>query len=65
MGFSEQLKRLRSYWITQHDIRAEAFALGSRHHGQVLEGAAEELKASNLPFRRAILLRAVIRSRAR
>jgi hypothetical protein len=64
MGFSERLRRVRSYWISQHDVRAEAFALGNRHHGHVLEGAAEELKASNLPFRRAILLKAVIRSLA-
>lgn len=43
-------------------IRREAWALGSRHQGEVVAGARAELKAPNLPIRRAVLLRAVIRT---
>jgi hypothetical protein len=57
--------RLRSYWISEQEIRAEAWALGGRHHGQVLEGARSESRAPGLSFRRAILLKAVIRSHLR
>lgn len=56
------LARLRSYWITQREIRAETWALGGRHQGRVLEGAREESRAPDVTFRRAILLKAVIRS---
>lgn len=48
--------------VSEREIRAEAWALGSRHRGDVLTGARAELAAEGLPFRRAMLLRAVIRS---
>ena len=41
---------------------AEAWALGGRHQGRVLEGARAEARAPDITFRRAILLKAVIRS---
>jgi hypothetical protein len=44
------------------EIRAEAWALGSRHRGEVLDGARQELEAAGITPRRASLLRAVIRS---
>ena len=62
---SAWLNSLRARWIPESEIRAEAWALGSRHAGRVLEGARSELKGPGLSFRRAILLRAVIRSRGR
>jgi len=52
---------VRSTWVAPHEVRAEAWALGGRHRGKVLEGARLELTASGLDARRAILLRAVIR----
>lgn len=56
---------LRSHWIPEAEVRAEAWALGGRHLGRVVEGARAELKTGTVPLRRAILLKAVIRSRAR
>jgi hypothetical protein len=53
--------RLRSYWIPLREVRAETWALGVRHHGRVVEGARLEAKAQGVSFRRAILLKAVIR----
>lgn len=55
---------LRSLWVSPAEVRAETFALGGRHQGMALEGAQIELRAPDLPFRRAILLRAVIRGLA-
>jgi hypothetical protein len=60
--FLGQLDRGR---ITEQEIRAEVFALGNRHRGCVLEGARAECQAPNLPFRRVMLLRAVILDQSR
>ncbi|HVY35260.1 MAG TPA: hypothetical protein VG960_12670 [Caulobacteraceae bacterium] len=51
-----------SYRVRYQEIRREAFALGGRHMGQVLVGARLESEAPSLSFRRAVLLKAVIRS---
>jgi len=59
---SRLLEGVRSTWVPPQEVRAEAWALGSRHQGRVLEGARLELAASGLAVRRAILLRAVIRA---
>lgn len=48
--------------VSDMEIRAESWALGGRHRGDVLVGARAELAAGGLPHRRAMLLRAVIRS---
>jgi len=53
---------VRSHWISPSEVRAETWALGVRHHGEVLVGARAELKVAGVPIRRAVLLRAVIRS---
>jgi hypothetical protein len=53
---------LRSTWVPPQEVRAEAWALGGRHRGKVLEGARLELAAQGLAVRRAVLLRAVIRA---
>ena len=47
--------------VTEADVRAEIWKLGTRHRGQPLEGALEELKAPDLPAREASLLRACVR----
>lgn len=56
------LTTVRSHWISPAEVRAESWALGGRHHGQILEGARVELKSDGLSIRRAVLLKAVIRS---
>lgn len=56
------LTTVRSHWISPAEVRAESWALGGRHHGQVLEGARAELKSDGLSIRRTVLLKAVIRS---
>ena len=62
---SRLLIALRGPWATPEAVRREAWALGARHQGEVLDGARAELKASRLPWRRTLLLRAVIRSQLR
>jgi len=59
---SRWVEGLRSTWVAPQEVRAEAWALGGRHRGKVLEGARLELAESGLDVRRAILLRAVIRA---
>ena len=61
-GISGLIASVRALWISPPEIRAEAWALGGRHHGRVLEGARAEARAPDITFRRAILLKAVIRS---
>ena len=56
---------LRSFAVTKHQVRAEVFALGGRHLGQVLDGARTESRAPGISLQRAILLKAVIRSQPR
>jgi hypothetical protein len=58
---------LRDLWtrpILARDIRAEAFALGGRHMGDVVQGARAELGEPNISWRRTLLLRAVIAAHA-
>jgi hypothetical protein len=63
--FSRLFRAISSHWVAPQDVRAEAWALGGRHRGRVVEGARSELKAPGLPFRRALLLQAVIRAEGR
>lgn len=56
---------LRALWIPPAEVRAEMWAIGVRHGGRVVEGAREESRATGVTFRRAILLRAVIREHGR
>lgn len=52
---------LASVFPPDADVRSEIWRLGSRHCGDALEGAREELKAPGLTPARAQLLRACIR----
>lgn len=61
MPLIASLARLKALWIAPSEVRAEMWAIGGRHCGQVIEGAREEGRTPGLSFRRAILLKAVIR----
>jgi hypothetical protein len=56
------LDKLGLHPISAQEIRAEVFALGGRHRGEVLKGARFELDLPGLPHKRTLLLNAVIRS---
>ena len=62
--FDQLVASVRAQWISPSEVRSEAWALGGRHQGHVLEGARSELKAAGISVRRTVLLRAVIRSLA-
>ena len=53
---------MREQWVSPAEVRAERWALGARHHGDVSAGAKLELANVRVSPRRAVLLRAVIRS---
>ena len=59
------LAGLRAWWIPLAEVRSETWAIGARHGGRVTEGATQEGRAPGVSFRRAILLKAVIREQAR
>jgi len=52
---------LASAGVTEAEVRAEIWRLGTRHLGWPLEGALDELKAPDLSAARAQLLRACVR----
>jgi hypothetical protein len=64
MTLAGLLKAWRSQWVGEADVRAEAWALGARHRGEVVEGARCELRDRPMAPRRAVLLKAVIRKYA-
>jgi hypothetical protein len=47
--------------VSEREVRAEIWRLGTRHFGEPLEGALGELKAPGLSSDRAQLLRACVR----
>ncbi len=59
--WSALLESIGIHQVSAREIRAEAFFLGNRHKGQIIEGARLELEAPDLTPQRAMLLRAVIR----
>jgi hypothetical protein len=59
------LARLAARWVAPAEVRAETWALGARHAGRVIEGARAEGRAAGLSFRRAVLLKAVVREHGR
>lgn len=56
---------LKALWVPPEEVRAETWAIGARYGGRVVEGAREEGRATGVRFRRAILLKAVIREHGR
>ena len=64
-GLAGFFKALTGPGITDVEVRAEAWALGGRHRGDVMAGAKAELLADGLSPRQAGLLRAVIRRQER
>ena len=60
--WSALLQSVGIHQVSAREIRAEAFFLGNRHKGRIVEGARLELQAGNLAAHRAVLLRAVIRA---
>jgi hypothetical protein len=56
------LSTLRLRRFTEREVRAEAYFLGTRHRGAIVDGARLELQNARLEPRRAALLRAVIRA---
>ncbi len=65
MLLTESLARLKALWIPPSEVFAETWAIGARYDGRVVEGALQEGRAAGLSFRRAILLKAVIREHGR
>lgn len=65
MPLTGVLARLAALWIPLAEVRAEMWAIGVRHRGRVADGAREEARALGLSFRRAVLLKAVIREHGR
>ena len=63
--FNRLMDALTAGSVSDREIRAETWALGGRHAGEVVRGARAELADSRLSPRRALLLRAVIRSQER
>jgi hypothetical protein len=55
------LSWFQSGGVSDAEIRAEIWRLGSRHQGWPLEGAQRELKVPGLAANRVVLLRACIR----
>jgi hypothetical protein len=52
---------LRSFSVSDADVRAEIWRLGARHRGEPLKGALLELKNSDLDHDRDQLLRACVK----
>jgi hypothetical protein len=51
---------LRNIMPSDAEIRAEIWRLGTRHRGQPLEGALDELTTPGLAAGRVVLLRACV-----
>ncbi|MDP2261034.1 MAG: hypothetical protein Q8J89_15110 [Caulobacter sp.] len=60
--FKQLIDAMTGGGVSDREIRAETWALGGRHGGEVLRGARAELAGRDVPPRRASVLRAVIRS---
>ena len=54
-----------SFLVHESDLRAECWALGGRHRGDVLKGARAELADRSSTTTKRSLLRAVIRRQLR
>ncbi len=61
-GFWRFLGAVGEGSVGNAEIRAEAWALGGRHRGEVLEGARAELAGGGNSPHRTALLQAVVKS---
>lgn len=61
-GFWSYLNAVGEGSVGTAEVRAEAWALGGRHRGEVLEGARAELAGGGHSPHRTALLKAVIKS---
>jgi hypothetical protein len=60
MNLFAAIARFLGPGVASQAIRMEIYRLGSRHHGDALEGARLELEAAGLERGRERLLRAVV-----
>jgi len=56
---------VKSHFVTERDLRAAAWALGSRHRGEIGAGAKAEIRLPDRSSAQRAVLRAVIRDEAR
>ena len=56
---------VKSHFVTERDLRATAWALGSRHRGEIGAGAKAEIRLPEKSSSQRAVLRAVIRDEAR
>lgn len=61
-GFWSYLNSVGEGSVGTAEVRAEAWALGGRHRGEVLEGARAELAGGGNSPHRTALLKAVVKS---
>lgn len=61
-GFWSYLNSVGEGSVGSAEIRAEAWALGGRHRGEVLEGARAELAGGGNSPHRTALLKAVVKN---
>lgn len=61
-GFWRYLNAVGEGSVGTAEIRAEVWALGGRHRGEVLEGARTELAGGGLSPHRTALLKAVVKN---
>ena len=62
MSFWGYLNSVGEGSVGNAEIRAEAWALGGRHRGEVLEGARAELASGGNSPHRTALLKAVVKT---
>ena len=62
---SRLMEWINSHFVAERDVRAAAWALGSRHRGDVSRGARAEIDLPNKTAAQRTLLRAVLRGEAR
>jgi hypothetical protein len=60
MSLLTSISKLFAPAVTPEAIRSEIYFLGSRHRGEALSGAREELRSGDLSADRSRLLRAVV-----
>jgi hypothetical protein len=65
LAMSRLMEWIKSHFVAERDVRAAAWALGSRHRGEVSVGARAEIRLPNKTASQRAVLRAVLRDEAR